>query len=81
MTHLFLTIEIREGEYEHTHKILLTTECKNLEFAAQYYTAHYWGYGTRDFKDEWWWWYDHCGRLESWEIVPKKDYKILKKYL
>ena len=82
MTHLFIEITVREGEFEHTHKILHTTNCKNLEFAVQYYCAHFWGYGERDFDDEWWWWDGvHCGRVYSWEIVPEEDFEVLSKYL
>ena len=82
MTHLYIEITVQEGEFEHTHKILHTTNCENLEFAVQWYCAHFWGYGERDFKDTWWWWDGvHCGRVYSWEIVPEEDFEVLSKYL
>ena len=82
MTHLFIEITVQEGEFEHTHKILHTTNCINLEFAVQWYCAHFWGYGERDFNDEWWWWDGiHCGRVECWEIVSDEDFEVLSKYL
>ena len=44
--------------------ILLT--CKSLEFAAQYYTAHFWGYGHRA-RTDYWIWQNGClaGKLEK----------------
>ena len=87
MKHLYIVIEIREGEFEHTHKILHSTNCQNLQFAAEWYVAHYWGFGERDRwfdkrKTTWWWWDGvHCGRLDSWEEVPEEDYEVLSKYL
>ena len=82
MKHLFIVIEVQEGEFEHTHKILHTTNCENLQFAAEWYTAHFWGFGSRDFDDEWWWWDgEHCGSLYSWKEVSEEDFKVLSKYL
>lgn len=51
MKYLFITLEIQDGERVHTHRVLETTNCKNINFAAEYYAAHYWGYGERTFKD------------------------------
>ena len=42
--YLFIILEVQDGEHCHTHKVLHTTRCKSIEFAAQYYAAHFWGY-------------------------------------
>ena len=78
---LFIEIEVQDGERRHTHKNLIETKCKNAKFAAEYYTAHFWGYGTRDFGDDWWWWGDFAGRLSSYIIVTDEEYEILKKFI
>lgn len=84
MRHLYLNIIVQEGEFEHTHKVLISTKCENLNFAINYYIAHFWGHGELDRTvTKYWWWWDgvHCGRVESWVEVPEEDYEILKKYL
>ena len=82
MTHLYIEIEIQEGEFEHTHKILHTTNCENLEFAVQWYCAHFWEADDIYHDEDWWWWdYVHCGRVSKWKTVSEKDFKILSKYL
>ena len=78
MKYLYIEVEVREGEFEHTHRIIHTTNCENLEFAVEWYTSHFWGYGTRDFKDEWWWWDGvHCGRTGKWKELTKKEYDFM----
>jgi len=81
MTYLFIEIIVQEGEFQHNHKILTTTNCKNLEFAVEWYLAHFWGQGRRDFKGNWWWNEMHYGKVYTWEKLSKKDYQFLSKYL
>ena len=78
MKYLYIEIKVLEGEFEHTHRVVHTTKCNNLDFAAEYYTAHFWGYGIRDFNDDYWWWDGgHCGRLEFWREITPDEYKFL----
>jgi hypothetical protein len=80
MKHLYIHLQVQEGEYRHDHKVLIDTNCTNLEFAAEYYVAHFWGYGELD--DGWWWWNgEHCGRVYNWIEVPEEDYKVLSRYI
>ena len=46
--YLFITLFIRDGERVHTHRVLHTTKCRNIYFAAEYYAAHFWGYSSRE---------------------------------
>jgi hypothetical protein len=43
MKHLFITLNVRDGEREHTHRILHTTNANNIWFAAQRYASTFWG--------------------------------------
>lgn len=80
MRYLFINIKIQEGEHQHNHKVLLQTKCNNLDFAAQYYIAHYWGYGQ--LQDKWWWWDGvHAEKLDHWKEVSLSEYEILNKYI
>lgn len=83
MKYLVLYIDTRDGERDHTSKVLLITQCKNINFAAQWYTAHFWGEcGIRESKSEWWWWfYDIACRLESVTEITEGEYNVLKKYI
>ncbi len=40
---LFIELSVQDGEREHTHRILETTKCENIDFAAAWYAAHFWG--------------------------------------
>ena len=80
--YLFIHLEVQEGEYRHDHKLLHVTKCNNLDFAVEWYVAHYWGQGERDYNDEWWWWSgDHCGRLKHYKELTKREFNFLNKFL
>ena len=83
MKYIFIHIVIRDGEREHDHKVLTTTNCENIKFAVDWYTAHFWGYGERDFKDDNWyfWGGEICGRWKTYEELTKKEFNFLNKYL
>lgn len=79
--YLLLNLDIQNGEYEHQHTILLSTRCTNLEFAVQYYIAHFWSDGYH--SDGKWWWNGGelaCKRY-SYKEVEEADVPILKSYL
>jgi hypothetical protein len=59
MKYLFIELEVRDGEREHTHRVLHTTNAKSIHFAAERYAATYWGYGKRDGDG----WYHHGGEI------------------
>jgi len=48
LRYLFITLDVHDGERTHTHRVLHRTKCKNINFAAEYYAAHFWGYAMRE---------------------------------
>jgi hypothetical protein len=70
MKYLFIELEIQDGERRHTHRQVHTTKCKNINFAAEYYAAHYWGYSERTFGENAW--YAHAGEIAI-ECVDVKE--------
>ncbi len=46
--YMYIRIKVQDGDREHTHHCLHTTKCKSLDFAATWFTAHYWGLGVLD---------------------------------
>lgn len=82
MTKLFIHLEVQDGERTHDHKILHQTNCEDLNFAAEYYVAHFWGHGKRDFKDNWWWYSgEFAAQLVDYDELSDNHYKILNKYI
>jgi len=70
MKYLYIELEIQDGERNHTHRCLHTTKCKNINFAGEYYTAHFWGFSERTFNDNAW--YAHAGEIAI-ECVDVKE--------
>ena len=81
MTNLFINLVIRDGERTYEYKVIHHTKCNNLEFAVQYYAAHFWGYSELD-GSEWIAWSGEIAiSVDSWKIIPNEDLKILNKYM
>lgn len=80
---LLIVIKIQEGEFTHTHHCLYTTNCKNTDFAVQWYIAHYWGYGKLDKSNESWSWDNgvHSGRLYRYHILNDEEFAFLSKFM
>ena len=78
MKYLVIIIKVQDGDYEHSHVCLHSTNCKSLEFAAQYYTAHFWGYGKRCGKCCWEWYCGELsGKLEKYTEVTEEEFRKL----
>jgi len=76
MKYLYIRIQIQDGAREHTHHCLHTTNCQNLDFAVEWYVAHFWGQGKRD--DDLWWFDDEItARFENWKELTKEEYYYL----
>jgi len=79
MKYLFIELQIQDGERRHTHRTLHTTNCKNINFAAQRYAATYWGDSSRDFGGNAW--YAHGGEIaiECTDVqeLTKPEYDFL----
>jgi hypothetical protein len=79
MKYLFITLDVQDGERKHTHRILHTTNAKNIEFAAQRYVANFWGYGERQNKEDDFWWFfgEITCRLYSVVELTEAEYKLM----
>ena len=75
--YLFITLSIRDGEREHTHRVLHTTKCKNIDFAAEYYAAHFWG--ESELCDGAWyaWGGEIAIKLDSVKQITYPEYQYL----
>ena len=79
--YLFIHLKVREGEREHDHKILHTTKCENLDFAAEYYVAHFWGDADR-VNDSWEAWGGEIViTLQRHKELTEEEYNYLQKFL
>ena len=85
---VFIELSIQDGEREHNHRVLLHTKCENLDFAVQYYAAHYWGESELyrspfSKKNTHWlaWGGEIAIRVDSYKEVPPEDLKVLNKYI
>ena len=76
--HLFIELTVRDGEREHTHRVLHTTKAENIEFAVQRYVAGYWGFPDyRDGKS----WYAHGSEiaitLDRYKVLTPEQYEVM----
>ena len=74
--HLFINLTVRDGEREHDHKVLHTTNASNINFAAQRYVSRFWGNGERE-DDFWWFDGEITARLEKVVQITKEEYERL----
>ena len=85
MKHLYIELEVQDGERRHTHRVLHNTNAENILFAAEWYVSHFWGNGRSDgrpFNNEWWWFCgEYAARLVRVVEVPPDDHKVLRKYM
>lgn len=78
MKYLYIRLTVQDGEREHTHHCIHTTNAKNIEFAAERYAASFWGKSTHD-KDGYWsaWGGEIMIKLRNVERLTKKQYNFL----
>lgn len=79
MKYLFIILIVQDGENRHDHKILHTTKCTDIKFAAEWYASHFYGdNGERNTSD---WWEFNCGcivvELYSVLELTKFEYKLM----
>jgi len=48
--YLFISILVYDGEMRHDHRVVIMTRAKDINFAAQYYVAHYYGFGKWEYN-------------------------------
>lgn len=87
MKNLYIRINIRDGEREHVHHVLHQTNCESLEFAVEWYVAHYWGIGENDRgrtnfigqRQGNFWWFDNeiTAEVSAWKELNDEEYELL----
>jgi len=79
MKYLFIHLEVQDGERRHDHRILHTTNAKNIEFAAQKYAASFWGWGERYNKEDDYWWFNGeiTIRLKNVIEISEYEYRLM----
>lgn len=76
MKYLFISLEVYDGERIHDHRILETTNGKDIYFAAQKCAATYWGLGK--LEDEKWWFNNEIAiKLKKVEELTKEKFDEL----
>jgi hypothetical protein len=76
MRYLLITLKVRDGEREHTHRCLHTTKAKSLWFAAQRYVSTFWGYGERE-DDFWWFDNEITAELDHFVELTESEYNFI----
>lgn len=88
--HLYIRLNVRDGEREHTHHCVTSTECENLDFAVAWYAAHFWGQGTIEKQTYvsggvkgWFVWFDGeiTVTVETWKELTPEEANILNKIM
>lgn len=76
---LFIELNVRDREREHTHRVLTETNCEDINFAGQWYASHYWGESYRDGNS----WYAWSGEiaitLKEVKELTNNEFKLLNK--
>ena len=79
--YLFLIIQSNNIGYEYFHKILLKTKCKNIDFAVDWYLAHFYSNAEYDKFIECW----TNGEVDWKKLkvvqISKSNYDLLKTYI
>lgn len=79
--YLVIQLEERNGEREYNHRVLHTTKCSNVDFAAEWYCAHFWSGGYSHREDDWWWFYDVMVRVYRVRELTKREFNLLNKIM
>lgn len=76
MKYLLIILDVREGERVHTHRVLHTTNAKNIQFAAERYVSTFWGEGERE--DNYWWFFGEItAKLKMVKELSEYEYRLL----
>jgi len=78
--HLYIRLNVRDGEREHTHHCVTSTKCDSLEFAVNWYALHFWGHGEMWSKSD-----NHCYfnggeiavEIDSWRELNSEEANLL----
>lgn len=76
MKHLFITLEIQDGEREYTYRVLHTTPGNNINFAAERYASKFWGEGERE-RDFWWFFHEITVRVYTVIELTENEFKLM----
>lgn len=80
--HLYIRLNVRDGEREHTHHCITSTNCESLEFAVVWYAAHFWGHGELESdknKTSYFWWFNSeiTVSIETWKELTNSEANML----
>lgn len=78
MKYLYIELEVVDGERTHTHRNVITTSAKNINFVAERYAASYWG-ECDGHEDEYWDYFDIMIKVEKVKEISKNLYNELNK--
>lgn len=79
--YLFLVIQSNNIEYEYLHKVALETKCKNIDFAVDWYLAHFYLNAEYDKFTDYWTNNEIFWKKLKVIQIPKSDYDLLKTYI
>jgi hypothetical protein len=77
--HIYIDLLIHDGEREHNHRTVFSTNCESLEFAVLYYQFSYWGYGYRESRKDKHCWFDGeltC-EIAKWKEITEEESNFL----
>jgi hypothetical protein len=84
--YFYVRVTTTDGEREYTQHYIQPTKCKNPGFAAEWFAAHFFGYGSLEKKSGYYtlkgarthaWSFD-CGevmtRVDTWREITQEEY-------
>jgi hypothetical protein len=86
MKRIYIRIVVLDGEREHTHHVLESTNCESVEFAVNWYLLHFWGFGTIEKRTyvsggikEYFVWFDGeiTAKVETYKELTEEEYQTM----
>lgn len=83
MKHIFIELDLRDGENEFSSKTVLEIDDnKDMDDAAWEYLKDFWGNGEDEWGSEWVTYPNEViGRVRAVREIPVADYEVLKRYI
>ena len=85
LRYIFISLEIVDGEKTYYNTTVIATKAMNLEFAANWYAAHFFGESESErSQNDVKWWDEFMERLvsvSSWKEITESEFNVLNKYI
>ena len=83
MKAILIRMSIRNGNIEVTTNHVVETKCKDINFAAEWFVSHFFGYGLRGVSNDTWFFdYDSIAcRVEKVQEIDNDTATLLKNLL